>query len=208
MKKLSLIIAAVLFFTGISVISAQPGQGGGVPGHGGVNPPGHGGTPPGLGGGATNGNDNIEAAHGVEISIPTVALVDVEGVDGEAGTINLTPDVTSLEAGNAVDFSDAKDNSLWLNYTSIIASDQDERNITTEIDGTLPAGVSLNLLAGGVSLTTNGQNLVTGIGSGYTESGYEKGHQLTYSLEMANESYAELTSGTYNLTVTYTITGN
>jgi hypothetical protein len=189
MKKLSLIIATVLFSFGVA---------------------------------NAEGDDTKEASHGVEISIPTVALVDVEGVDGEAGTINLTPDVTSLEAGNAVDFSDAKDNSLWLNYTSIIASDQDERNITAEIDGTLPAGVSLNLLAGGVStgngnlgasagsvtLTTNGQNLVTGIGSGYTESGYEKGHQLTYSLEMANESYAELTSGTYNLTVTYTITGN
>ena len=189
MKKLSVIIATILFSFGVA---------------------------------NAEGNDTNEASHGVKITIPTVALVDVEGTDGEAGTINLTPDVTSLEAGSAVDFSDATDNSLWLNYTSIIASEQDERNITAEIDGTLPTGVSLNLSAGGVStgngnlgasagtiaLTTNGKNLVTGIGSGYTESGYEKGHQLTYSLDMDNESYAALASGTYNVTVTYTITGN
>jgi hypothetical protein len=189
MKKLSVIIATVLFSFGVA---------------------------------NAEGNDTNEASHGVNITIPTVALVDVEGVDGEATTINLAPDVTSLEAGAAVNFSDATDNSLWLNYTSIIASDQDERNITAEIENTLPAGISLNLSAGGIStgngnlgtsagtitLTTSGKNLVTGIGSGYTESGFEKGHQLTYSLDMDNESYAALASGSYNVTVTYTITGN
>lgn len=189
MKKLSVIIAAVLFSFGVA---------------------------------NAVGDDTKTASHYVNINIPTVALVDVEGADGEATTINLAPDVTSLEAGSAVDFAAATDNSLWLNYTSIIASDQDERNITAEIEGTLPTGVSLNLLADGVStgngnlgdsgstitLTTSGQDLVTGIGSGYTESGFEKGHQLTYSLDMDNASYADLASGSYNVTVTYTITGN
>ncbi|WP_372949652.1 hypothetical protein [Mariniphaga sp.] len=210
MKKLSVIIATVLFSFGVAkTISAQE-----------IN---RGATQVGIANSSVStGDDSNEASHGVNINIPTVALVDVEGVDGEATTVNLAPDVSALEAGEAVDFSDATDNSLWLNYTSIIASDQDERNITAEIDGTLPAGISLNLSAGGLStgngnlgasagtitLTTNGQNLVTGIGSGYTESGFEKGHQLTYSLDMNNESYAALASGSYNVTVTYTITGN
>ncbi|RIH65639.1 hypothetical protein D1164_08205 [Mariniphaga sediminis] len=193
MKKLSVIIATVLFSFGAANAV--------VP----------------------TGDDTNEASHDVAISIPTIALVDVEGSDGnEAGTINLTPDVSALEAGAAVDFGSATNNSLWLNYTSIIGSDQDERSITAELTGTLPAGVSLKLTAGTVStgngnrgssageisLTSSAQDLVTGIGSCYTESGYEKGHQLTYQLDMNNDSYADLASGSYDVTVIYTITGD
>ena len=221
MKKLSIIIATIVFFTGISVMNAQPGQGGGVPGHGGVNPPGHGETPPGLGGGggSTSGNNNNEASHGVNIFIPTVTLVDVEGTDGETGTINLTPDVSTLEAGEAVKFSSANDNSLWLNYTSVVEKDQ-VRNIITEISGILPSGVSLKLSAstistgkgktgqpaGEISLTSTAQNLITGIGSCFTETGNGKGHQLKYILDMDNEKYADLMADNYEIKVTYTIT--
>jgi hypothetical protein len=169
---------------------------------------------------AQDNNDSNEASHGVEISIPSVALVDVENADGEATTINLTPDVSALEAGEAVDFSTANDNSLWLNYTSVVASEQ-TRNITAQISGTLPSGVSLKLQAGGIStgngtrgssagqitLSETGQNVVTGIGSAYTESGENNGHQLTYTLDMNNSSYSGLIADdNYNVTVTYTIT--
>jgi hypothetical protein len=95
------------------------------------------------------------------------------------------------------------------------------RNITASISGTLPSGVSLKLQAGGIStgngtlggsggqitLSKNGQNVVTGIGSAYTESGENKGHQLTYTLDMNNSSYSTLiANNNYNVTVTYTIT--
>jgi len=169
---------------------------------------------------AQNSNDTNEASHSVEITIPTVALVDVEGIDGEATTINLTPEFSALEAGEAVDFSSASDNSLWLNYTSVVAQEQ-TRNITASISGSLPSGVSLKLLASGVTtgngargtageqitLSETAKNLITGIGSAYTENGHEKGHQLTYSLDMDNESYSSLVASDYEVTVTYTITG-
>jgi len=194
MKKLSLIIAAVFIF---GVANAVVGP--------------------------TGDNDTNEATHGVNITIPTVALVDVEGADGnEAGTISLMPDVSGIEAGQAVNFTTATNNDLWLNYTSVVGSEQ-TRNITASIsNGSLPSGVSLNLKAGGVS-TGNGElgssadqislsdtegNLVTGIGSGYTGNGHQKGRRLTYSLDMDNSNYATLVANNnYNVTVMFTITG-
>jgi hypothetical protein len=186
MKKLSIIIATVLFSFGVA---------------------------------NAEGDDTHKASHGVEITIPTVTLVDVEGAGGEAGTINLTPDVSALEAGEAVKFSSANDNSLWLNYTSVVKKDQ-VRNITSEISGNLPSGVSLKLSASTIStgkgktgqpaeeisLTSTAQKLITGIGSCFTETGNGKGHQLKYTLDMNNEKYADLMADNYEITVTYTIT--
>ena len=61
---------------------------------------------------STGDTDTKEASHNVGITIPTVAIVDIEEEGGnEASTITLTPDVSSLEAGAAVDFSTATDNS-------------------------------------------------------------------------------------------------
>lgn len=191
MKKLSLVIASFVLVFGMSnVVTAQ------------------------------DNNDTHEASHAVEISIPTVALVDVEGSDGEAATVNLKPDVSALEAGEAVNFTSATNSDLWLNYTSVVGADQ-TRNITASLDGSLPSGVSLNIAASGVStgngalgntagqisLSASAQNLITGIGSGYTESGYEKGHQLTYTLDMDNDSYENLVADDYDVTVMFTITG-
>ena len=175
-------------------------------------------------------NDTKKASHDVSITIPTVALVDVEGNGGnEATSINLTPSVTNLEAGSAVDFSSVSDNSLWLNYTSIVEEEghnnTSERDITVEIDNEnkLPKGVSLLLSAGSVT-TGNGKRgqaasgtitlektpkkLVTSIGSCYTESGSQKGHQLTYKLSMDNSKYADLVAKAYEVEVTFTITGD
>jgi hypothetical protein len=168
-------------------------------------------------------DDNKEAQHSVSIEIPTVALVDVEDADGEAQTINLTPDVSAIEAGEAVDFSTATDNSFWLNYTSVVAKNK-KRNITAKIEsGDLPEGVSLVLSVGGIStgngtkgeavsgtitLGKNAKDIVKNIGSCYTESGSNKGHQLTYSLDMDNSSYDELIADSYSVEVVYTITDN
>lgn len=186
MKKLSVIIAAVLFSFGV-----------------------------------VNAQDTNEASHGVNISIPTVAIIDIEGPEGESPTINLTPSYDGLEAGAAVNFSSATNNDLWLNYTSIVGSEQ-TRSINAAItDGSLPAGVSLKVVAGNASATGNGAKgspesvinlsstaapLVSGIGSAYTGDGHSNGHQLTYSLDMDVESYTTLVAADYNVTVTYTIT--
>ena len=186
MKKLSVIIAAVLFSFGVA--NAQ--------------------------------TDRNEASHGVYITIPTVAIIDIEGPEGESLTINLTPSYDGLEAGAAVDFSTATNSDLWLNYTSIVGSQQ-TRSITAAITGDLPSGVTLKVVAGAAASTGNGAKgspesiislsstaapLISGIGSAYTGNGPSNGHQLTYSLEMADESYASLVADSYSVTVTYTIT--
>ncbi|MCF6332238.1 MAG: hypothetical protein L3J11_03060 [Draconibacterium sp.] len=201
MKNLSFIFATVLFFAGATVSNAK------------------------------DNNDTSEAQHTVAITIPTIALVDVEGASGEATTINLSPDVSSLEAGEKIDFTSVSDNSLWLNYTSIISgsnnngngnNNSNERVITVELNdaSNLPSGVEINLSTGAVStgngnkgeevtgtitLSETAQNIVTGIGSCYTESGYQKGHQLTYGLSMDDASYEDLTADSYEVTITYTI---
>ena len=194
MKKVVLTIAAFLFVTGVTMAN-------------------------------TGDNDTNKASHRVGITVPTVALVDVEGAHGEADKINLTPDVSKLEAGEAVNFASATDNSLWLNYTSIVQSGNGNntktRDISAEIsDGSLPGGVSLLLTVGGIStgngtrgtsaaenkaLTSIAQNVITGIGTCYTESGENKGRRLTYTLNMDNGDYQSLTAGGYEVTVKYTI---
>jgi len=202
MKKLVSIIATLIFTTGVTMAS-QP-----------------------------TGDDTNEASHRVGIIVPTVALVDVEGANGEASSINLNPSVSGLEAGDAVNFSSATDNSLWLNYTSIVESgilnshgnNSNARSISAKIsDGSLPGGVSLLLTVGSISsgngtkghsaasnkaLTTSAQDVVTGIGTCYTESGEGKGHQLTYTLDMDNGNYQDLTAGNYEVTVQYTISAD
>lgn len=189
MKKLSVIIATVLFSFGVANAVVK------------------------------SDGDSKEATHTVGITIPTVALVDVEADGTKGTTINLTPDVSELEAGEAVNFSSATDNNLWLNYTSIVENNK-KRNITAAISTELHSGVSLKLLAGSISsgkgsvgesageitLTKTAQNLVTAIGSCYTETGNGKGHQLTYTLDMDNEKYSDLKAENYEITVTYTIT--
>jgi hypothetical protein len=207
MKKLVSIITALIFFGVANTVFAQ----GGIV-HGAARV-----------GAVSTGDDTNEASHHVGITVPTVALVDVEGADGEAGTINLVPDISGLEAGESVDFSTATDNSLWLNYTSIVGGGEEPntRNISAKIsEGSLPGGIDLQLTVGGIStgngtkgqsaannkvLSTSAQDVVTGIGTCYTESGNNNGHQLTYTLNMDNGNYQALTAGSFEVTVQYTI---
>lgn len=171
---------------------------------------------------AQDNNDQNTASHQVEITIPLVALVDVEGPAGEAVKIDLDATFTG-EAGEGLDFSAATNNELWLNYTSIVASSGATRKISVAIDANaLPTGVSLNLSAATsttgrgtlgagqtVALSTTSEDLVTGIESGYTGDGSGKGCNLTYSLDMADlDDYATLTESNSTVTVTYTIADN
>ena len=185
MKKLSVIIAGLVFVFGLSnVVVAQ---------------------------------DNETASHDIGISIPSIALVDIEG----NASINLTVSATGLEAGEAVDFSSAVNSSLWLNYTAII--NENEREISAKITSdNLPDGVTLKLkvnaaVAGKgklgeivsedpVNLSGTQLSIINGIGSCFTGDGTGSGHQLTYSLEMDDDSYEDLESGEeYSATVVYTI---
>ena len=168
-------------------------------------------------------NDNNIDEHGVAIEIPEVALVDVEGLDRN---ITLTPQAPK-EAGEFLDFSDATDNSLWLNYSSVVGSKTEaSRKVTVAItNGEVPGGMDLYVAAGGigsgkgqrgvaagkVKLTDIATDLVNGIGTCYTENGVEKGRQLTYGLQLASDEDAVSSidfDDATTLTITYTLTDN
>jgi len=199
MKKLSLIFATVLFFAGATVTMAQ---------------------------------DSETANHQVSISIPTIALVDIEDAEGtEASTITFSIDAADLvtEAGAKPDFSEISDNTLYLQYTSIVSSGNSVSNsISAELSSSdLPDGLSLQVAAsasaaGGKvgttgtgnttaqTLSSSATDVVTGIGSCYTGTNGAKGHQLTYTLDVeeTDAAYAALTAGSFDATVLYTITEN
>ncbi|SHF53765.1 hypothetical protein SAMN05444274_106112 [Mariniphaga anaerophila] len=166
--------------------------------------------------------DSSTARHDVGITVPSMAIIDIEGA-GEGGSINLTVSADGIEAGDAVDFSTASNNELWLNYTAI--SGGKSREISAKLENaSLPSGVSLMLKVegqtngvgdlgevvntGSTALgTANSLKVVNGIGSCYTGNGTGSGHQLVYSLEMSDDGYSELVSGSnYSTTVVYTIT--
>lgn len=168
--------------------------------------------------------DGLTDAHTVNLAVPEVALVDIESAGST--TLSLGP-THNGEAGTAVDFSGATDNSLWLNYSSIKSTADATRNIGVAITaGTVPTGMTLQVLAaadaangsGGtlgtasaaLTLSGSSQNIITAIGSAYTGDGATAGHQLTYTLSLTNAAgYADLDSDAdVALTVTYTITDN
>ena len=158
-------------------------------------------------------------AHVVNVSVPEVFILDVEPKN--ATTISLAP-TAPTEAGNALDFSGATNNSLWLNYSSVVENATTTRKVTVQItNGTVPSGVDLKVAAatavggtgtvgtptGTISLTNLAQDFVTGIGSCYTGDGSSKGHNLTYSFVLEPGNYSKVYStSTTPITVTYTIT--
>jgi len=162
------------------------------------------------------GNENNSASHDVTISIPEVALLDLEG----ASTITLAPTAPE-EAGEGLNFATATDNSVWVNYSSVVASGQN-RSINAKIDGTVPEGLQLKVSAGSyngngagtigssagnVILSDKDQEIISGIGSSYTGNGTSQGHNLTYQLDLTDtDNYQNLMEGDTEITVTYTLT--
>jgi hypothetical protein len=169
--------------------------------------------------------DDQDDVHDVVISIPEVALVDLEAASGTS--INLGP-AAPTEAGLPLDFSGQTNSDIWLNYSSIKSTANDPtRDITAAItSGVLPAGMALDVTAaadagngdglmgssaGAVTLTGSAQDVITGIGSAYTGDGVNNGHNLTYALSLAAAagSYAALDADdATTIQITYTISDN
>jgi hypothetical protein len=162
---------------------------------------------------------NSSASHDVTISIPEVALLDLEG----ASTITLAPTAPE-EAGLGLSFASATDNSVWVNYSSVVGSGEN-RSVNAKISGTVPSGLQLKVSAGSYSgngkgttgtasgqivLSGTDQELISSIGSGYTGNGTNNGHNLTYQLDLDpdGENYQNLMHGDTEITVTYTLTDN
>ncbi len=157
----------------------------------------------GLGAFAQNVNS---AENNCRIIIPEVALVSVLSNNSES--IVLQPAIPD-EAGLVLDFSNARKSDAWINYSSILAGNGlQSRSLSAKINQTIPPGLLLKIRASGdagqgagkrgvpageIILSNTYQPVITGIGSGYTGAGLNKGHLLTYSLELGEpENYGDL----------------
>jgi len=172
----------------------------------------------------TNAQDKADDSHTVAISIPEVAILDLEAKGGT--TVSLSVEAPT-EAGEAVDFSNATDNNVWINYSSIVGKSETSRVVAAKIsENSVPDGMLLKVTAakdagngdgtmgvsaGEVTLSSTDQKVITGIGSSYTADGAGNGHNLEYALEL------DPTAGSYSkidfdqdvkLTITYTISNN
>jgi hypothetical protein len=173
--------------------------------------------------GAVSAADTNTDNHKITIGIPNIALLDIEP-DNDGFDMDVTQAVSN-EAGNPLDF-EVTNATKWLNYTSVVNQGQ-TRRITAQItEGALPSGVSLKVQAatsttgkgtlgtttGIKTLLTSGTvDVITGIGSCFTQNGANKGSLLSYSIEMDDEnssSWANLVATDYEVTITYTITEN
>ena len=156
--------------------------------------------------------------HTIGIAIPEVALLDLEASAGKNITMNFT---APTEAGLPI--TGANDNNtIWLNYSSIKSITDATRKVSVSIDAAV-AGVTIKVTAAAdagsgagtkgtasaqLTLTTTAQDIISGIGSAYTGTGVNKGHQLTYNLTAEDANYANLSASTNTVTVTYTISDN
>ncbi|WP_326981205.1 hypothetical protein VUJ46_13125 [Chryseobacterium sp. MYb264] len=162
--------------------------------------------------------------HTITISIPEVALVDIE----PAATKNITLGFTApTEAGQPL-VANASNTTLWLNYSSIKSVADPTRNVSVKLNAIIP-GVDIHLTAaaatgsgGGtlgtpaaqLTLSAADQTIISGIGSAYTGNGANNGHNLTYALAPGSGPggvavYADLqATATTVATVTYTISDN
>lgn len=162
-----------------------------------------------------------QTSHRVNIEIPEVALLGL--VSEDASQTNLTVSAPT-EAGNKIDVSTTQQkNGVWLNYSSIIRSQNHRRKVVAVVQGEIPAGMRLFVEAsqatgqgngtmgqpiGKVALSEQPADIISGIGSCYTGKGISNGHLLTYRLETDNsgDSMADLTQHQASLQVVYTLT--
>ena len=165
----------------------------------------------------TYAQDDNSSGHKVTISIPEVALLDLEG----SKCITLAPKAPT-EAGEGFDFSQAVDNNAWINYSSVVGRHK-TRSVTVEITrGYVPEGLILLATAandagngkgkmgnpsGQIKLSNNPQKIIYNVGSCYTGNGTNNGHNLSYKLDIESDAdYAKLTNTEADLTITYTLT--
>ncbi|MFP3599054.1 hypothetical protein [Chryseobacterium sp. SIMBA_029] len=171
-----------------------------------------------------NAQDTNTDNHTIAITIPEVALVDIE----PAATKNITLGFTApTEAGLPI-LPSASNTTLWLNYSSIKSVADPTRNVSVKLNAIIP-GIDIHVTAaaatgaGGGTLGTPSaqltlsavdQTIVSGIGSAYTGNGANNGHNLTYALAAGSgpggvAAYADLQASTTTVaTVTYTISDN
>ena len=127
--------------------------------------------------------DNYYVESKINIRIPEVALLDLESEN--SSSILLTPS-SPTEAGEALNFINISDASVWINYSSILGSGLSSgREVSAVIEGNIPNGVLLKLNvsadngygAGKIGIPTNAiilssqpQSIIKNIGSCYKQN--------------------------------------
>ena len=159
--------------------------------------------------------------HTITITIPEVALLDIE-LAGASKNISTTF-TAPTEAGLPITGPTTGLNTLWLNYSSIVESAGADMSRTVTVSATsLVPGTVLNVsagtpvVAGGsggtpvaiTSITATGQTIISGIGSVYTGDGVGAGSNITYSLTAPAGTYGSLMAGSTPVIVTYTLSDN
>jgi len=169
--------------------------------------------------------DDLDDTHQITVSIPEVALVDIE----PNASKNLTMGFTApTEAGLPI-VPASTNSTLWLNYSSIKSTADVTRTIAVKLNAVIP-GVDIKVTAaaatgagGGavgtpaaqLTLTSTNQTIISGIGSAYTGDGASNGHNLSYAVVYGtgtggSANYGDLaaTTPTPSAIVTYTISDN
>lgn len=129
----------------------------------------------------------------VNFSFKPIALIDIE--PGTNNCVQFTI-AANTESGGEFTVKNVSTEKLWLNYTSVITSEQ--RDIKARIEsGNLPEGVKLVLTAtsyqgggegemgqstGQISLSAQDKVIISGVGNCYTGDGMNNGHALDFDL--------------------------
>ncbi|WP_319230200.1 hypothetical protein [Draconibacterium orientale] len=157
----------------------------------------------------------------IRFSIPEVALIDIE--PGEDNTVHFSVSSTT-ESGEAPEVTETSSKSLWINYTSAQSDNSDARSVYAEItEGGLPEGLELEVEAsaykgsgkgdmlgtkeGKIVLSQSPQKIISNVKNCFTGDGVGNGHELTYTLKIADYSEIVSTDDTY-FVVMYTLTDN
>lgn len=158
--------------------------------------------------------------HQITVVIPNIALLDLEATGSKDFTSTFVQP-TPLEAGQKIN-APSNNTSTWLNYSSILPTTVVlSRRVDVKLNAPVP-GVDISVVAGtsasgfgtkgtptsAVTLTATNQPLINAIGSAYTVSGVNNGHNLTYSFAAADANYGLLRAASTAVTVTYTLVDN
>jgi hypothetical protein len=165
-----------------------------------------------------NAQDGNTDNHTIGITIPEVALVDIEPAASRNISMNFT---APTEAGNPI-IAPNNNSTLWINVSSIKSTGDPTRTVSVKLTALIP-GVAIKVTAAAdagqgagtmgtpssqLTLSTSDQGIVTGIGSAYTGNGASKGYNLTYNVSSPDGNYGNLSANAAIATVTYTISDN
>lgn len=169
-----------------------------------------------MGFATSNVNAQDEATETGSYTVPAMEVITVVG-----GAPSLTL-VEPTIGGTAIALIES--NTSWINYTSIVATDASNKVSVAITTGAVPAGTTLKVVAAAhatagdgtygtpgaaITLSADAQDLITAIGSCYTGTGAESGHQLTYTWSVDDDKYATVkAAAAASITATYTITAN